>query len=479
MDEYYLYFLIPLSLYGGCAQTDGVFSTLLLGKGIGNIINKPAAGWISDALERHQHLTLLASCIGLLLTGAVFLFTGHLVSIPVLVAYYIFHQFTLALNENSTWKCIKFRVQLLYGEHDTEQQEKTTGLIGTVGEIFSNIYETVWLAIAWVVSEHQSFDHARWVMLMSCLVAYCGCTLISLTITRKNFYSKGEAWSASSSLLPDDEEEGDRTLLLSDKKSTVQDEEFGYQPQRTGISRILYNIFNFFRAACRALWESKMALHTIVMSLALYTFNELFEYPITFAEANGASSGSGSDSTGGSTGNYCDGTLQSMTQEAMLDNTSYTGGAIIYLLFLVRMPSIIFFRLTFPLVALVTIILSLPLLFFFDDLSSNSAYIITSIVLVIPYYLERYLLYFWSAIVDEKHYGFFYGTYSLGQQFVHLATSRLLANTDNLTSSSPLFTILLSICGVLIGIDYVYTLWMSYAYRTYFEQKGSAAPVHH
>lgn len=473
MDEYYLYFMIPLSKYGGCDGLDSVFSTLLFAKGIANIINKPVSGWITDALENHQHLTLLASCIGLLVTGALFLFAGHLVTVPALVAFYVLHQCALSLNENSTWKCIKYRVQLLYGSENTEKQNETTGYIGVSGEIFSDVYETVWLIVIWAVSVHASFEYARWLMLASCFIAYVASTLVALTITRRSFYSKGEEFGRD--VLDDSRNEAEEALLL--EGSIQHHDEAEYPTSSNPVVRFFQSVAIFFKKAFRALWTSKLALHVILMSLTLYAFNELFEYPITFAESTSSSSGSDSDS--GSVGNYCHSTLQNMTEEAAIDNSFYTGGALLYLIFLVKMPSLFFFNVAFPGVVAITIFMSLPLLIFGDVLAKTPAYIITGIVLVIPYYLERYLLYFWSSIVDEKHYGFFYGIYALGQQVIHLPTSRLLDNLEGVTTSSPIFTGLLAFCIILIGVDYFYSLWIVYAYRTFFDHKGWSAPEGH
>eukprot|EP01102_Stenamoeba_stenopodia_P022537 TRINITY_DN9435_c0_g1_i1.p1 TRINITY_DN9435_c0_g1~~TRINITY_DN9435_c0_g1_i1.p1 ORF type:complete len:487 (-),score=82.77 TRINITY_DN9435_c0_g1_i1:40-1500(-) len=459
MVEYYLYWLIPIS-YAGCGGVDQVFGKLLLAKGIANCFNKFLAGWISDAMEKHQHITLISSCIGLIVTGCIFLFFGADVKLTGLAAFYIMHQFFIVLNENATWKCIKYRLQLIYGKENTAEQEETVGSIGVWGELFSDCYETIWLCLTWVIIDHTTFDYSRWMMLLSCLVCYLASTLISITFTRQSFYSKGE-----DHLIFEESE-----TLLDKEESTIQTPT--YKNQSTLVVFIHERLDGL-----RVFITNKLPLHVIIMGLFLYAFNELFEYPITFAEANGnTSSGSGSDSGSGSANNFCNGSLRNLCEESALDNAAYIGGAVAYFLFFVRMPSRIFFSLAFPLVCVGTIVLALPLLFFFPDLSSTVAYIITSIDLVIPYYLERYLLYFWTSLVDEKHYGFYYGMNGLFQQLIHVISSQLLINTDNLTSASPLFSILLSICFVLIAFDYVYSIYLFTAYRTFFNLKGGGAP---
>jgi len=415
MVEYYLYWLLPIS-YAGCGGVDQVFGKLLLGKGIANCLNKFLAGWISDAMEKHQHITLISSCIGLIITGCIFLFLGQDVKLVGLSAFYIMHQFFIVLNENATWKCIKYRLQLIYGKENTAEQEETVGSIGVWGELFSDIYETVWLCLTYVIILYSTFEFSRWMMLLGCLICYIGSTLISITFTRQNFYSKGE-----DHLIFEESE----TLLDGEDEASIQMPAYGRNESKFYVF-IRERIDGF-----RLFITNRLPLHVIIMGLFLYAFNELFEYPITFAEANGNSSGSGSDSGSGSANNFCNGSLKNLCEESALDNAAYIGGAVVYFLFFVKMPSRIFFSLSFPLVCLATIVLALPLLFFFQDLSSTVAYIITSIDLVIPYYLERYLLYFWTSLVDEKHYGFYYGMNGLFQRELFFDVTFVLVLNDN------------------------------------------------
>jgi len=231
---------------------------------------------------------------------------------------------------------------------------------------------------------------------------------------------------------------------------------------------------------CKEKWAAlkicKIAIHVIIMGFMLYTFTEVVEYPVTFAEANNISQTSDGVCYNGhppanatispNTGyNFCGGTLTNLIAVSMLDNAGYTIGVVIYFAFLLKMKPSTFYSLAFPWVSGFLFVLVISL-WFVGYMSGYVVLVLIAVGNVVPYYLEQYNFYFWTAIIDAKHFGFFYAIYDLGHSFLHMGSALFLQlMPQNLSSSSPTFSALLALDLLMVLCTYVYSLWFSHAYK--------------
>ena len=155
-------------------------------------------------------------------------------------------------------------------------------------------------------------------------------------------------------------------------------------------------------------WREKLAFHTVLLGWILYCFTNLLEYPISFSESEEDSD----DIGGGSYKTFCNHKLVNLLWLSALDNVVYAVGSILYTLLMLKLHPRAFFLHVMPSIGLLLLLFT-ACLFFIDKLGQISSFIITSVALVVPYYLEQYIFYFWSAEVDEEKYGFVYSVYNV------------------------------------------------------------------
>eukprot|EP01087_Luapelamoeba_hula_P011602 TRINITY_DN3166_c0_g1_i4.p1 TRINITY_DN3166_c0_g1~~TRINITY_DN3166_c0_g1_i4.p1 ORF type:complete len:428 (-),score=35.54 TRINITY_DN3166_c0_g1_i4:69-1352(-) len=372
------------------------------------------------------------------------------------------HKLTVAQAETSMWKNVKMRCQLLYGSRQEHQQERVISFIGVNQHIFSNLYEVLFLgaSFAWMKysgDSEKGFLIARWIVILSVLIADVAMFVLSLGPLVCCFMP-----GCSAQLKPASEE--------TETKNQEPLVEGGTEKPATGLA---VQLGQFFRAGLRfvvekfvALWYGRLAVHAILQAWLLYVFTEVVEYPMSFAEA---SDGSADCSKHHCTPeNYCSGTLTNLVLLAILGDVTYSIGALMYFVFLLRCPPNWFYRVVVPLCTL--FMAAMMVSFWWVNLTPHIvAFIMLTVAVVGPTYLERYNFYYWMAVIDEKHFGFFYGIYSIGKNLLHLGVSLVLTffGTD-IKPGHWSFSTLLCICMAMMLIVCVYSSWFGYAYREHF-----------
>eukprot|EP01103_Thecamoeba_quadrilineata_P019619 TRINITY_DN8025_c0_g1_i1.p1 TRINITY_DN8025_c0_g1~~TRINITY_DN8025_c0_g1_i1.p1 ORF type:complete len:640 (-),score=128.80 TRINITY_DN8025_c0_g1_i1:185-2104(-) len=492
MDEYFLFFIVPMSMYG-CDCTDWVFGIILLAKELSNIFSTPFSGWIVDTTHHHQHLTLIFSSVFQLLTAALYLFTGHLGSIVTLALMIVVHELTVTLNLTSMWKVINYRCEKVLGK-DSNLLESQIGLIGTINEIISNFMQVGTMGLCYFCIRYTgSFYLTRAILLGVILASNSIITLISLTITRKQLYGE-DAFPRSLW--------GDVELRDIEKEKSIDDDyDNGKKKKKrksalkTGAGNVPINAasdevigaWTFFArtlammkggwaslfVALKKRWTvltgSRLILCSIFIGWLLYTVTEIVEYPLVFAEADNSVDpdneekcyfGRSDNETVPSVNtldNFCGGSLTNLVNVAVLDNIMYTIGSFLYLFILLKMTPRIYYTYALPIMAFFLACLSISF-WFIAQMKSELVYALMTSGDVIPYYLEKYNFYFWSSKIDSRVFGLFFSVYQLGRNFLYSGTAIILSLSPRVNSSSPLFYIILIVCFVASVLTLVSSL---------------------
>jgi len=312
----------------------------------------------------------------------------------------------------------------------------------------------------------------RWAIILSILLADVLIIFLCLTVTQKSL----------------------------EEDSTPEEEQHLQEPQTSGKENIeqeepdqenkdfLTTTKRFCGGKWVALKACRMVLHVIIMGFFLYSFTEVVEYPVTFAEAASTGTPPGPCYDGdppigyhpnNTLNNFCGGSLTNLIFASTLDNIGYTIGVVVYFLVLIRMKPSTFYSFAFPYTSLFLWGL-VAALWFVGFMPPRAVYLLIAIGNVVPYYLEQYNFYFWTANIEAKHFGFFYAIYDLGHSFLHTFSALLLfwAPTD-FNSSSPIFSGLLILSLITVVVTYFYSLWFSRAYSTFLSKLNAPAPPRH
>ncbi|KAL6056839.1 hypothetical protein QOT17_015866 [Balamuthia mandrillaris] len=510
LDETYLYLLIPLSAFG-CTKTDYVFGAILTAAKICSFFIKPCSGWLVDATEQWQHWTVLVTSVLATLSAAVMMFFGQdIPMLPLVTALYVFEQFVLVANETSIWKVIKQRCEAAFPaasnseaqvhENDkytpsvsAQQQQKQISWIGVIAEVSSNTYETVALAACLGCAHFgDSFFWTRALMIGSivggnaiilvlCVSIFPASSSLSslLSLFQRKDAEHKKALLASyrhrrsttytiqqveEGRTKDEEQEEAEDEVARQEKEVKQDD--GKCKHNSEFYRFASAVFLFFKERLVAFFTSGLALHVILISWLLYTFSETVEYPVTFAISQSDVECKAGDTTDACTAdNFCHGTIRNLLEATALEELTYVGGAVLYFLFLLKCPPGLYFVSVLPAlsVVLIGVVASLWLVDYFPP---HLPFVLTSIALVLPTFLEKYIFYFWTAKVESEYFGFFYGTYGFGENVLHIASSLLLAVMgDNMRPGSPMFSGLLAINIGMMIIVVLYCWWLYHRHK--------------
>jgi len=484
LDEYYMYFLIALMSFdkgNPCGQTSVVIATLLLAKEISSFFTQPLSGWFVDYTEKSLHLTLIGSGIFQLVSVLDILFWGHKVNITVLTVLFIAHEFSIVLNTTAIWKTIKYRCQLLFyemGEEGRRLQERTIGSIGVIKEIFANAIITGVLAVTFAVLKLESkhpFDWARYSLIIGICVCDLIVILISLTIT-------GSSLHQINSDVPLIGEED-----LSEPYSVSRSWRERATSVKMWVNDTFWDGYTYLKDVFIALFtHSSVGFHGMMLALIVYTFTEVVEYPLTFAEAQSGDDGrSCSESNPNSpryyptpctTDNLCHGELTARVISSFTQNLSYVIGAFLYMLFLVRCPPKLFYTLVSP---VLSVIIGILIFLFVAPITipQTIGLILLSIILVVPDYIEKYNFFFWTSVVDSKNFGFFYGFYGVLKTILHIATTALLKAYPELKKNEPEFLVLVLLCVALIIFHELYGVWMVFTKDYFWREKKDSVQI--
>eukprot|EP01100_Stratorugosa_tubuloviscum_P007496 TRINITY_DN3115_c3_g1_i1.p1 TRINITY_DN3115_c3_g1~~TRINITY_DN3115_c3_g1_i1.p1 ORF type:complete len:539 (+),score=213.83 TRINITY_DN3115_c3_g1_i1:61-1677(+) len=481
MTDYYLYFLIPLSS-AGCDIED-VYGTLLFAKTVFAFFNKPGCGWLVDATSNHIHITLICSAFFQLFSSIILLFFGQKFSTTGLVFAYLMFKLGVILNVTTLWKAVKFRTQLLYGAENVEKQERTISLCGVLQGITSDVYETSGLAITYgLILGTDDFETCRWCLLIIVFIGNIYLAVCSLTITRNSLYvqdwqkdtvqliisKSSDITNSSNNSVNNQSSTENHNRNNNNNNNNIDDN----QQSKLNCSLIYDKIYNFVYKTTLWLWYKsciffmhELALHAVILSWVLYFFTNMVEYPLTFILSN-----SSENKDNGSIENFCNDQITNLIEESMIDNVAYAVGSILFLIFLVRCPTSYFFFFVFPYVAVATAVLTCLLwILATANVPDTLIYVLKSVVLVTPYFMEKYNFYFWTSVIDESHFGYYYGIYGLVQNAIHFSSSAILAFfPESMNTESPLFAAIIMFNLCLIIYDYVYCLWYATTYCNYF-----------
>eukprot|EP01027_Heterolobosea_sp_BB2_P015111 GEZU01021652.1.p1 GENE.GEZU01021652.1~~GEZU01021652.1.p1 ORF type:complete len:555 (+),score=113.84 GEZU01021652.1:327-1991(+) len=249
----------------------------------------------------------------------------------------------------------------------------------------------------------------------------------------------------------------------------------------------LYSLIALFRGfvkyytpRLRYLFNNKIAMHSMAISLGTFLFYNLVAYPLTLEESTmytthhaAASSAdahqhhhqqyhAGPELTT-TRDSFCGGLLTNLLLQALFLNVTYMFGTLLYKVLLVHCKPYQFFSRLFPILVLVlSFILGLLLSSSAPSPSSSSAsalmtFLLVSIAQVAPYHLTSYTWYVFTSAVDEQYYGFAQALYGIGTQVIFLAPGLFMVIPQLST------TFLLWCCiALLFGIgtySYSFSLW--------------------
>eukprot|EP00005_Dracoamoeba_jomungandri_P003146 CAMPEP_0174256528 /NCGR_PEP_ID=MMETSP0439-20130205/5750_1 /TAXON_ID=0 /ORGANISM="Stereomyxa ramosa, Strain Chinc5" /LENGTH=544 /DNA_ID=CAMNT_0015339169 /DNA_START=1 /DNA_END=1635 /DNA_ORIENTATION=- len=481
LDEYFFYFLIPITQYG-CDGITYVFGSLLIGKEVISFVSKAFAGWIVDVSSTKVHWTLFLAALGQILTAAIMCFSGEWMNVWELVALWLVHAVFVALTETAMWKAVKMRCEYFYGSDDQESQEQVISWIGINQHIWSNFYETLFLLAVFLMmtfikpSSDDIFYYCKLLLIISVLLGDLLIVFFS-ALPVFCFWMGGDLFSnkfAAEAINKEKQQKAEADLLIPKDSSDPT-------TQMTGrIKKWCINGWEFVKEKVLALWTTRLAIHAIFLAWLLYVFTEIIEYPVTFASAKGTDYVDCDDHPDEcSTSNYCGKTLTNLVEVSMYDDIAYTLGAVAYFFFLLRFPAKWFYLVILPLVS-IAMCGMIVIFWFMDTFPHTLAFICLSLALVVPTYMERFNFYFWMAVVESQHFGFFYGLYGIGQNALHLVVSTILTLFgDDIKAGSWSFNVLLVIGLAMMGVVMVYSVLFYCLYRKAFEQRLEIAEAKH
>eukprot|EP01102_Stenamoeba_stenopodia_P015820 TRINITY_DN545_c0_g1_i4.p1 TRINITY_DN545_c0_g1~~TRINITY_DN545_c0_g1_i4.p1 ORF type:complete len:506 (-),score=79.45 TRINITY_DN545_c0_g1_i4:194-1711(-) len=450
-DEYYLYFMIPLGY--GCNNINYVFAALNVLKSIFSFVFNILCAYLVDATENYQHIALRACASLVLLSALALMYFGTFVSVPTLSILFVIHLFAATHIKTLLWKVIKMRTQLVYGKENVEDQEETISRVGTNSAIVSHFYELFVLISTYIIAE-KSYSYSWAISWFAGNTIFSDIAIIFLSVT----YSKESIYCDN--LNPSVQECDVTTIQVAKGEEqpilnlvcTPSNKEAIIQFLRSGLIGI--------KARIQYLWEANTALHALVQSLLFCAFGAIAEYPLKFflseAEHEYHSVVDSSASVSPTLNNFCSHKLLNLVLLAVFDNIAYAVGSVVYFLLFVNMPPSSWFRFAYPLIGGATLGLVLSLLF----LDGVAAFVVTSCLIAIPFYCQKYNFYFATAHVDEIYFGFLFSGLSLSKSATKTVVSLVFLHAED--RLEEVFGLLLGVCAGLVFISILYSWFISH-----------------
>ena len=273
-----------------------------------------------------------------MLTAGIILFLGPYLPLPLLVLVFVLHEFLIQVFETSTWKIVKLRCELVFGE-DEKKQENMISQIGVLMEICSNFMITSALVVAFLFMSlgQRSFTFSMWSLIAFLCVGDLVAAVVALSVPSSYHASHGNVWAVlptedsaieleereSVELQPSNqfshdqssdsdhqqpEESADTSkqpdhgeLLGTSSEPTAGQEDYFLddtleaKPEGTSVAllssakcesiylcRLAQSVFRFLS---KTVLSNGIAVHAIIQIWLLYLYSELVEYPISFSEA--------------------------------------------------------------------------------------------------------------------------------------------------------------------------------------------------
>eukprot|EP01102_Stenamoeba_stenopodia_P003905 TRINITY_DN14029_c0_g1_i1.p1 TRINITY_DN14029_c0_g1~~TRINITY_DN14029_c0_g1_i1.p1 ORF type:complete len:332 (-),score=43.68 TRINITY_DN14029_c0_g1_i1:65-1060(-) len=328
--------------------------------------------------------------------------------------------------------------------------------------MISDFYEAFVLIITYLIATHNgSYTLTTAWLAGHILFSDLFVLLLSFTYSRENIYHDN---------LFADETLGQELTEFSSNQMKTEEllRDAATRPEGL-ISRIggsLWSVLSFIGVRLVQIWNTKIALHALCQSLLLYAFTEIAEYPLSFSLSE---EDDDVDSLASPVmGNFCNNKLSNLVLLAVLDNVVYAVGSVIYSFFFVKMSPNSWFGLSFPVIGsgVLGVVVSL---WYVRGVNKLVAYVLTSCLIVVPYYCEKYNFYFASAVVDEKYFGFLYSGLALSKNILKTIVSIVFLKAED--HLQQIFSLLLVICAGLVISSILYS---AYLYKIYEKRRRTS-----
>jgi hypothetical protein len=378
-----------------------------------------ACGWLTDwATEKKSDRALLIGCMiaqTILLIGyfvpyhAVALWFGHVVgpsdsifspSVMWLLLFYIMRSLVTTQSEFSIWKIIKLYVDdasetmTKHGESSEREiarkanEVMLTNRVGNTGDVFSDSIGALVLGLlALLAYTHE--DMLAWTL--PALIA-AQFLLHAITFAMILFLH-----------------------VPYDHLALEKDEPLIAKPSISFPTKIKRNF--------TALWQNKIALHTMLQCMLVSIFFSLAEVPMTVEESAGGSNILPPDQQTAS--NLCGNVVLNFISQGAILNALYFASTLLYAKILVRCPLRKFYLIAYPvrrfalcaqyanaLQILGTCILAVTLSMWYNIPYQLVTFFLVALAQILSYYASDYGYYSFTAHSDPLSYGFNLSIYS-------------------------------------------------------------------
>jgi len=427
LNTYYLYILLLVTSPNtiSCNNFLDYYTLFVFINTIASGIFYPISGWITDISANKSALVfLVANIIQLVFISLQILpycFSELFVDISwfnnkgwiILCVFWQVTQLVSIQNVNSLWKLIK---QITEKERNTDNNKNNLQLvnsIGNIGDLTSDITETLTLSILAIVILFVKSDMINYKFIL--IYIFIAITLLNLILCVTSIY-----------------------LFTSNKNENVN--EFNIRKD-TKKPKILPH--KWLYSSIKNFYKQKIAYHAFWHCILLGIYATIVQYPLSLIEV----------SIINVSNNLCNGVLTNLLLLGATTNLCYLIGSISYRLFVVNASPIRFYRWYYPIGALSLLGITTALWF-------KMYYIITLILIsfatMIPYYLTYYDYFLFTEQSQGKSYGFVLGLYGT-------INTIITASIQSLYYIGISFGLILGFSIVLLVLSIIYSYYLAYA----------------